>query len=520
MRMIGAPLLLLSLLPAEDKPVPKFPLGKETTYVDGPLDKEGYIDYEAALNERLGKGVTPERNANVLIWKALGPSPEGAKVPPEFFKYLGVAEPPKDGAYLVALDVYLREQLKLEPGDREAIAEQLDELERATVRPWAAKEYPHIAAWLKVNEKPLAVAVEATRRPDYFNPLVARPTDKGPGALMGALLPGVQACRHFAFALTARAMLRVGEGKSDDAWQDLLACHRLGRLVGRGGTLIEGLVGIAVDQVASTADVAYLERANLTSKQVQNRLKELQTLPPMPSMVNKVDLTERIMFLEMVQLIRHRGTGVLADLGDGAAKKPTPEELKALDRIDWTPALKSGNRWYDGMAGAMRLKDRVDREKALDAIEKDVKALKADASGPAAIAKIVLGGEPGKMTGKAIGDVLVSVLMPAARKVQDAYERNEQTQRNLHVAFALAAFHRDNGRYPAKLDDLAPKYLAAVPDDLFAGKPLVYRLTDRGYLFYSIGVNGKDDSGRSYGDDPPGDDLPVRMPLPEVKPKK
>src|SRR5713101_3375645 len=78
----------------EDKPkesAPKkhrgtFTISKETTYVTGPLDKDGYIDYAAALNERLGKGVTPENNANVPIWKALGPHPEGATMPAEFFK--------------------------------------------------------------------------------------------------------------------------------------------------------------------------------------------------------------------------------------------------------------------------------------------------------------------------------------------------------------------------------------------------------------------------------------------------
>ena len=48
-----------------------------------------------------------------------------------------------------------------------------------------------------------------------------------------------------------------------------------------------------------------------------------------------------------------------------------------------------------------------------------------------------------------------------------------------------------NGRYPAKLEDLAPAYLAAVPGDLFSGKPLVYKPAEKGYLFYSFGVNGK-----------------------------
>ena len=39
-------------------------------------------------------------------------------------------------------------------------------------------------------------------------------------------------------------------------------------------------------------------------------------------------------------------------------------------------------------------------------------------------------------------------------------------------------------------------------------------------MFYSVGVNGKDDGGRKIDDDPPGDDLPVSMPLPALKPKQ
>ena len=53
--------LLSLLVAAETKPAPKLPIGKETTYVTGPLDEDGYIDYEAALNDRLGKGIVPEK---------------------------------------------------------------------------------------------------------------------------------------------------------------------------------------------------------------------------------------------------------------------------------------------------------------------------------------------------------------------------------------------------------------------------------------------------------------------------
>ena len=83
------------------------------------------------------------------------------------------------------------------------------------------------------------------------------------------------------------------------------------------------------------------------------------------------------------------------------------------------------------------------------------------------------------------------------------------------------------GRLPARARPLpreigrtGPQVPGGVPGDLFSGKALVYRPTENGYLLYSVGVNGKDDGGRSADDEPPGDDLHVRMPLPESKAKK
>jgi hypothetical protein len=515
--MSGVPLLVLLLLAAEEKPAPKFPLGKETTYVTGPLDKEGYIDYETALNERLGKGITPQKNSNVLIWKALGPRPEGNEVPAEVFKWLGIEALPAD-AYFVSLQAYMKDHLKLEREVWDAI---FDQQARATQRPWAAKDYPFIAGWLKVNERPLALVIEATRLPDYFNPVVTPKTGKGPTSLIGGLLPAVQKCREITTALSARALLRTAEGKADDAWQDLLACHRLGRLVARGATLIEALVGIALDHVASNAELAYLEGARLTPRQVRACLRDLQGLPPMPPMADKIALGERFMFLDSVQLVRRGGIGMLEGLAGGTVpERSDPEALKALEKFDWDGVLRNGNRWYDRMAAALRVKDRPRREKQLDRIEEELKALKKEAGSPAKLLKIILAGEPDKAAGKAISDVLIGLLMPAVRKVQSAADRSEQVQANLHVAFALAAYRGENGRFPAKLEELAPKYLAAVPGDLFSGKALIYQPSAEGYLLYSVGVNGRDEAGHWYDDAPPGDDPRVRMPLPPLKPKR
>ena len=182
-----------------------FSVGKDTTFVDGPLDKEGRIDYETALNERLREGVTAENNANVLLFKAFGPHPDGAKLPDAFFQWMKIKAPPEDGDYFVDLGKFI--DLK---GDE---AQKIfDKMDRVMTRPWAAKDHPEIAAWLKKNEKPLAVAIEASKRTHYYYPLLGSRKDGKSQGLITALVSGVQYSRTFATALSARRdVARRGE---------------------------------------------------------------------------------------------------------------------------------------------------------------------------------------------------------------------------------------------------------------------------------------------------------------------
>ena len=509
--------LLVSLLlvgTADDlPPEPRLPLGKETTFVTGPLDKHGYIDYEAALNAALRQGITREKNANVALVQLMGPTPEGAELSPEYWKWLDIPPPPRGGDYFLGFGTF-NERLQLTGEQLEALNDFQD---RVTLRVWVPADCAPLAAWLAVNDKPLTRAREAVKRPEYFNPLVSLRKEGDPSNLIGALLPTVQRCREMGFSLAARATLRVGEKKFDEAWNDILACHRLGRLVGRGGTLIEGLVGIAVCRRASNATLVYLEHADLTAAQIRERLQELHALPPWAPPADKIALLERMSALDMLQLIRRgNGEGLRFIFDDNEV--PTRDDLKALERLDWAPALQTVNRWYDRHTEALRIEDRARREKAFQNLEEELIEARKVRS-PAAFVKLLASKDGNAATGKKVGDVLASLTVPAVRRVQQRQDQAVQVERNLHVAFALAAYRADTGRYPGKLADLAPRYLTAVPGDLFTGEALIYKPSAEGYLFYSVGPNGKDDGGRGPDDDPPGDDSGVRMPLPELKKK-
>ncbi|CAN5245865.1 hypothetical protein BH11PLA2_BH11PLA2_22170 [soil metagenome] len=504
--------LLLVFAAADETVKPKLPLGKDTTFVEGPLTKEGYVNYEAALNERLSKGIKPENNANVLLWKAMGPKPEGGNgMHPDYFKALGMTAPPEKGEYLFSNANYYREHHK------DFTQEQQDkffDVNQVThKRPWNAKQNPERHAWLMANEKPLAVVLEAVKQPDYYNPIFSPRRDNDTTLIVAALLPIVQKSREFASLLLMRAMLELDAKQYDDAWRDIYAVHRLARLQSRGATLIELLYSFAIESMANQATLVYLEATPLTAVQIQSRWKELAALPASAPIADKVNLCERFLYLDSVQNLRKNPKEF-----PSGERKLSDDELKALESIDWTPVLRDGNIWYDKMVKGMTIADRAERMKALKEIDEELHKRNARFKDESILNKAFTTLDiTGKSQLKRTGEMLIGQVIPAAMKVQQDADRREQNAINLELAFALEAYFAEHQKYPAKLDDLAPKFIKKVPDDLFSGKALIYKPNGKDYQFYSVGVNGKDDGGRSFDDEPRGDDLIVRMPLPALK---
>ena len=473
-----------------------FTIGKETTHVIEPIDPYGYVDYQAALNAELSNGVTPDNNGNVLMWNALGPHPDSANIPDGYFQAMKIPAPPRKGEYFVQANQFVKEHLK--DASKQRLERFYDNLHEATIRPWTSKQRPDIVDWLKLNENPLKLAIEAGKRSHWYNPLVTPGTSGKRGPLMAALLPGIQGVRELVVALIARSQFRISEGRYDDAWSDLLACHRIGRHIGHGGTLIEGLVGVSIDQITVTADLAFLDHAKPDTKVIKKCLRDLGDLPLLPVLADHVDRGERFIVLEIATVFVDR-FGLEFIVTSAAESK---SKIARLD-FDIDPALRRVNQYFTRTSTAMRLKDRAKRESELLQIDTELGMLKMKFGDSEAITKAIQ--KKNKINVSFVGDVMLVVFSLSAQKVQHAADRSAQGQSNLRLAFALAAYKRDEGGYPKTLAALAPEYLATIPTDLMSSKAMIYRPNDAGYLLYSVGINGKDDQGE-------GDDLAVRIP--------
>ncbi len=477
-------------------------ISKETTYITEPLRADGYPDYIAALNQRLSEGVTPENNSAVLFLKAVGPKViDNNEFRDKYYQMLDIPPLPETGDYFIPSDEYQTAHIARQMGQaqtpedpsEEELRERLNkQFDLALNQPWSKEEYPVWAEWVAANEKPLTLIVEATGRPRRYDPLISIDDQ----SVFCLLLPMVMRHRDVARALCARAMFQIHEGKDEEAWEDLLACHRLARLVGQGAFLVEALVAISIDSMACAGDRALLEHGKLSAGQIAKMRDDLADLPAMPSIAEKLDKYERLGLLDAITAFAQ---GRVDDL----------EMPGFIGRhiIAWDHSLRLANLLFDQAADACRLPTRKERQIACDEIEKKIKQLAKEYR---SISKLLL--SPRRSAAR----WFVAMYLPAFSTARNVEDRSTMQFELTDLAFALAAYRAEHGAYPAKLDELVPEYVKVIPKDIFNNDAdLHYTWQDNGYLLYSVGHNGKDDGGKGRDDRKEGedwDDLIVRIP--------
>lgn len=485
-------------------PTAKITVSKETTFITEPLDTEGYVDYFAALNMAMSKGVTPQNNAAVLLYQAFGPKLVREATGAEAARLLGIEPLPDKGQYFEEWGPFIQRKAPKAATEQPANGQQ-DTLqamnaqwESAQHRPWSKDEFPLVAEWLAENETPIELVVAATKRPLFYLPV----SRSNPSlTLVEASVVGVMRVREVARALNARAMFRLNDGKVDESWCDILATHRLGLNVGQRLTLVSGLVGLTVEGMACSSDAAMAQHGRLTAAKANRFADDLKQLPPLSKIADKLSVGERYLSLDALSNITRS------------------EEMSGRQ---CNQAMRISNVWLDRIAEACVKPTRLERDAALAKINQELDDL---AKSPKGFFATWIGRVFGASDGQAIGLVLVANVLPAVSAAIKAEDRAAANSSMSQVVFALAAHRADHGAYPAELAQLCPKYLAAIPQDPCSrsGGPLCYKRSETGYVLYSVGPNGKDDGGMNLADaglyvGEVADDIAIHMPRSEKNP--
>jgi hypothetical protein len=309
--------------------------------MEDPLRARGMPDYVEKLNEQLRTGVDPNSNAEAALRKILGPEGIPASIRERYYQLLGVPLPNfTQGDYFQSFGEFAK-------NIRQTVTTAVPDLDRATSEPWDESQYPQIAEWLAKNEQHLNDASAATELSQMYVPLVYDENVKQGPKLLGMLLPASQQHRELAEALIGRAMLRLGQKRTPEAWADLQACHRLARHVSQGGTLMEATMATALEIRTCEADRQVANHGRLTVDEARSMEADLRNLEPLPSLARYLYKSERYKFSDAARLAAHKGFAALDEyLGQHGQEIEGLERL-AMSTVDWDEVLRIGDRFYD-----------------------------------------------------------------------------------------------------------------------------------------------------------------------------
>jgi hypothetical protein len=479
-------------------------VSRKTTFVDGPIDKDGFVDYPAAINARLSKGITPKTNAVTLLLPLVPPSTLREPLRSQFFEKTGVAN--AGGVpHFLSIENYSAERGN--PGLKFVL---MNEDRVAAHGPWSRRQCPQTVAWLDANRAALEVVVRASRRPDWYYPMIPVGMD---GVLAASPLHLPQESRAIAWALVKRALLAVGEGRFADARDDLMACHRLARLLSQGATVIEALVGVALESIACNAEVAMLQSGRLPPQELSASQNALERLAPLTPMASKYDLGERLTALSSAMYVarnRFEGWKAVVELSVGQLGVTVNERVPdaVFDKVDWNVPLKMLNEEFDAVYAALNhatyaecRASILERKQHLDQLTNEARRSTSRLNEK----------DDRETLSKNVGRKLVLVFLPSFEPARVAGERATVRRQCTIIAFALERFRKAQGRFPDSLEQLKPGYLTSLALDPFSGEPYHYHLSGRGYVLYSVGQNGRDDRGLTFDSTPRGDDATIRM---------
>lgn len=497
--------------PAPPQPAakPKFKISKETTYITEPLRPDGYPDYVAALNQRMSRGVTPENNAAVLLVEAFGPKVIPKDKRQNSFKLLGIEPLAEKGDYFVFKDeIVERWKAGKLPIDAKELPkndfEEFAAFEPAKERPWSREEFPAAAQWLKANEKPLQLIIAASKRPQYFVPQVGV-DGKWPPLIDG--MSGFFLHRRDANdLLITSAMFKLHANDSAGAWSDLMAAHRLARLVEAEPSQLSVLLAKGLERFTNEADAVFLHHAKLTKEDLQKIRKERYGLSTLPNLKQMDYFSERCAHLDAICFVARNGDDKAKNIWAVflSPDDPLPRALvKAVNSapIDWNIPLKVSNEWFDQWNGIQQIADPAAQNAAIAQLQEEITKLSDSVTKPDQAAEQRFAANPSQEASLRVANALVSQLIFVGDTLNRVDSMSAMSGEMLKCAFALTEYRLDHGEYPKELNDLVPKYLAKVPIDSFSPKSetIRYRRDGEAYALWSIGPNRVDDGGKSIG---------------------
>lgn len=353
-----------------------------------------------------------------------------------------------------------------------------------------------IRKWLTDNEEIFELVIAGTQKPYYWQKYESGET----GEVIAIIMPDLSGLRKLAYSLLWRIWFSAEQGQYQAAFDDIKACYRLGQHLRGDKTLIEQLVGMAIEARSIQTIRDIISEYQINSAALAKLQQDFEHITASEDFVISLKAEKMFLYDEIQRCFTkgHLGSGHLyLPRLMVLAETPAVEPEYIIPSIIYGAVLSPQN-WSKA---AKVLFTHPNKEQTKEMVDRlyaswDKMARKT----PAQIRAEGIDIE--KETMEIVkSNLLLEILVPAVGRVSEiSYRLPVNVQATLTI-IALLRYKQNLGHYPGNLNDLITAgYLNTLPMDSYSDKPLIYKKTDGNFILYSIGHNFKDDDGKVVRD--------------------
>lgn len=338
-----------------------------------------------------------------------------------------------------------------------------------------ALQNPQVTAWLDAHRDALELFKEAPGY-DYRGWHI----EAQDGALVSALLPALGKVRQTARAAIVEAKTMESAGRVGEAIDNYMTALEVGGQQGAGVTLIESLVGHAVQSQTAEALLDMMSGAAADAIDYDELARRIdQSYIPGRPMDETIQF-ERAMVLDLVQ------RAYAPDPSSGEIRAiPEPAGVNLLEFIEPDPAKR---------AAAVTTLNEVGFEGIVSQTNAAYDKLTAATQAPFQEASRTLKSITQEIQDPASSErnPFLATLVPSLDRATAGVTRGEATRRATRLVAELKAYRQRYGAYPESLAAFGEVDFAIDP---FSEQGFRYELTPDGFRLYSVGADGADDAG-------------------------
>jgi hypothetical protein len=339
---------------------------------------------------------------------------------------------------------------------------------------------PELVGFLKKQSGIIALILEGAKKPSYyFEHDYNLPS-------YSILLPEVQSARNIARLLALQARWKAATGDYRASMEDINAMFAIAQHIGEEPFIVSGFVGVAIDGIAMDTLRAIIASHQLDLKDLDIvKLHSFSYQKFLQRAFRFEDAFWQVAFLETCNNLDY-----LQSLDNLNSKGRTSNNFFGaafLFRIFLMKNEIKANRWYSEKVSNLAVFPYYQTKDEWRTLFKTT----------------------GKEAPKSLfAPKLCSIISNSAESIT----RGDAQRRIVELALAMCRYRAKNGKYPEKLDELVPDFIAFVPLDPFDGKPMRLKKTDGKIVIYSIGTDGIDDGGTPFDPETRKGDITFELP--------